>query len=482
MEEALDFEAAAAEGDDEAPPRPKPRKAGRSPRDAKRDSVVKGGFHRLFKIGEAGALPDDPGSILRWGFGLIVVFVFGGIAWMALAPLEGAVVSNGVVKVRNERIPIQHSKGGVVSALHVKDGAVVKAGQPLFEISEPVRLAGFQSSRYQLVSEVARNARLRSEQMLAPRVIFPPMVLSRLTEPEVVAIMQQEETVFRNRRDALVSTENAMRREMGLIRDELVQLEERGQMQRQAVDLANQTLAANEDLVAMGFVSRQRILELKRAQVAEESSSGAIQADRLRADQRLADLSRRVAELRSRFLEQVAQELKTSDERLHNLEQSVTAQQSEVQRDTITATLAGTVMNMRSLSVGTAVGPLQTVMELVPSDDSMFVEVPIEPKDIRFVHVGGNADVQVSGWNRRTMPMLKGTVDYISPDVVKVREDLAGYIVRLKVEKTSAPGVTEPLKPGMQTIVYVRLPARTIIDYLLEPLIDSMRSAFREPM
>jgi biotin carboxyl carrier protein len=195
-----------------------------------------------------------------------------------------------------------------------------------------------------------------------------------------VAIMQQEETVYRNRRDALQQAESAMRYEQSLIRKELVQLDERAAMQREAVDLAGQTLAANEDLVAQGFVSRQRVLELKRAHVAEESGLGALEGDRLRADQRLADLSRRVAELRNRFQESVAQELKASDERLHQLEQSVSAQQSEVQRDSITAPIAGTVINMRALSVGTAVGPLQTVMELVPTDDSMFIEAPVEPR------------------------------------------------------------------------------------------------------
>ncbi|MFO1320694.1 MAG: HlyD family type I secretion periplasmic adaptor subunit [Burkholderiales bacterium] len=440
-------------------------------------------FHKLFRIGAPGKLPDDPGPILRLGFGLIFVFVVGGLSWMAFAPLEGAIVSEGVVKVRNERIPVQHSKGGVVSALHVRDGVTVKPQQALFEISEPSRLAGFQSSRYQQISERARNARLRSEQMFSPRVVFPPAVLSRMDDSEVVAIVQQEETVFRNRRDALVTAEAAMKREMALIHQERVQLNERSQMQKEAVLLANEQLSANEDLVSMGFVSRQRILELKRAQVAEQASAGQLEADRLRADQRLADLDRRVAELRNHYLETAAQELKASDDRLHQLEQQVSAQQSEVQRDTITAPVEGTVINMRSLSVGTTVGPMQTVMEIVPSDDSLFVETPVEPRNIRYLHLGGSADIQVTGWNRRTMPLLKATVDYISADAVHLRDDLTAYVVRLKVDRQQPGKVTlEPLKPGMQTIVYVRTPSRTILDYLFEPVIDSMRAAFREPM
>lgn len=442
---------------------------------------MKGAFHKLFRIGRAGELPEDPSRILRVGFFLIFLFIGGGLTWMALAPLEGAVVAEGVVKVRNERIPIQHAKGGIVSAMHVRDGATVKAGQPLMEVSEPSRLAGLQAIRYQHVSELARNARLRAEQMMSERVVFPPVVLSKSDDPEIAQIVQQEEAVFRNRRDLLASAEYAMKREMRLIRDEREQLIDRTEMQRAAIDLANEQLRANEELVALGFVSRQKVLELKRVKVAEMATAGELEADRLRADQRMAELERRILEQRNRFQESVAQELKGSDDRLHQLEQQVSAQRSDVQRDTITAPIDGVVMNLRSLSPGSALGPLQTVMEIVPSDDALFIEVAIEPKDIRFVHIGGKAEVQVTGWNRRTMPLLAATVDYISADAVKVREALTAYVIRLKVDKPSNPGKTEPLKPGMQTVAYLRTPARTVLDYLFEPVVDSMRAAFREP-
>lgn len=442
---------------------------------------MKGAFHKLFRIGRAGELPEDPSRILRVGFFLIFVFIGGGLTWMALAPLEGAVVAEGVVKVRNERIPIQHAKGGIVSTMHVRDGATVRAGQPLMEISEPARLAALQAIRYQHVSEIARNARLRAEQMMSERVVFPPVVLSKADDPEIAQIVQQEEAVFRNRRDLLASAEYAMKREMRLIRDERDQLVDRTEMQRTAVALANEQLRANEELVTLGFVSRQKVIELKRVQVAEMASAGQLEADRLRADQRMAELERRILEQRNRFQESVAQELKVSDDRLHQLEQQVSAQRSDVQRDTITAPIDGVVMNLRSLSVGSTLAPLQTMMEIVPTDDSLYIEVAIEPKDIRFVHIGGRAEVQVTGWNRRTMPLLTATVDYISADSVKVREALTAYVIRLKVDKPANPGKTEPLKPGMQTVAYLRTPARTVLDYLLEPVVDSMRAAFREP-
>lgn len=442
---------------------------------------MKTAFHKLFRIGSPERVPDDPRPILWWGAAIATVFVGGGFAWMALAPLEGAVVSEGVLKVRTDRIAVQHPRGGVVGTVHVRDGALVKAGDALLEITEPGRLAAYEAVRYQHDSENARNARLRAEQVLAARVDFPAELGARRGDARVAQILRQEEAVFRNRRNALDEAEQALRRSAVLIRAERVQLGERAVTQKEAAAIAGEQLSAHQDLEQKGFVSRYKVLDLQRAQAQEKASLGELEADRLRADQRLAELELRVAELRNRFFENVSQELKASDERLFQLSQQLLAQKTEIQRDTITAPVDGVVMNLKALSAGTSVGALQPVMELVPSGDAVFVEAAVAPKDVRHVRPGGRADMQVAGWNRRTMPLLEGSVEYISADAVRVSQDLSAFVVRLKVDRAATAGATEPLKPGMQTTVYFRTGSRTVLDYLLEPVIDSMRSAFREP-
>lgn len=443
---------------------------------------MKNAFHKLFRIGSPERIADDPRPILWWGFGIITVFVGGGFAWMALAPLDGAVVSEGVVKVRTDRIAVQHPKGGVVGTVFVRDGATVKAGDALLEITEPGRLAAYEAVRYQHDSEHARNARLRAEQVLAARVDFPAELAARRGDARVAQILKQEEAVFRNRRFALDEAEQAMRRSAVLIRQERAQLGERAVTQKEAAAIVGEQLSVQQELEQKGFVSRYKVLDLQRAQAQEKASLGELEADRLRADQRLAELELRVAELRNRFFETVSQELKSSDERLFQLSQQLLAQKTEIQRDTISAPVDGVVMNLKSLSAGTAVGPLQPVMELVPSGDAMFVEAAVAPKDVRHVRPGGRVEVQVAGWNRRTMPLLEGAVEYISADAVRINQELSAFVVRLKVDKAATAGITEPLKPGMQTTVYFRTGSRTVLDYLLEPVIDSMRSAFREPV
>jgi multidrug efflux pump subunit AcrA (membrane-fusion protein) len=105
----------------------------------------------------------------------------------------------------------------------------------------------------------------------------------------------------------------------------------------------------------------------------------------------------------------------------------------------------------------------------------------VAPKDVRYIKIGERAELQVAGWNRRTMPMLEGQVEYVSPDALKLANDRVAFVVRVKIGKATGPGIVEPLKPGMQTIVYLRTGPRTLLDFMLEPVIDSMRSAFRAP-
>jgi HlyD family type I secretion membrane fusion protein len=442
---------------------------------------MKNVFHRLFRIGEPGKVPDDATPLLRWGIGLVVIFIGGGLVFMGLAPLEGAIVGEGLVKARTDRVAVMHPKGGVLSELHIKDGDVVGAGQPLMEITEPARLAAFEATRYTHDSELARNSRLRSEQLLADAVRFPPTLKARKTEPAVSEIMAQEAKVFQNRRGTLIAAESAMKREAALIGKETVHLAGRVVQQKEATAATSEQLIANQGLVEKGFISRARILDLKRAQAVDMASVGELEGDRLRADQRIAELDLRLAEMKNRFFETVSQELKSSDERLFQLEQQLAAQRVEVQRDVVAAPVDGAVINLRPISKGSVIAPLQPLLEIVPAGDTLFVEAPVAPKDVRYIKIGERAELQVAGWNRRTMPMLEGQVEYVSPDALKLANDRVAFVVRVKIGKATGPGIVEPLKPGMQTIVYLRTGPRTLLDFMLEPVIDSMRSAFRAP-
>ena len=436
-------------------------------------------FHRIFRIAKPGELHDDPRGILRWGLLTIVIFVVGGLIWMGLAPLEGAVVSQGLIKVNTDRVPVMHGKGGVIGAVRIKDGDVVKAGQVLLELTDPGRLATYESANYLYDGELARNARLRAEQALADTVHFPPMLTSRAREAGVKAAMAQEMSVFKNRRELLLAMEAGLKREKTLILNESVHLVSRAETQREAVGISSEQVKGNEDLAKRGFISSHRLLDFKRQHAGDRASLGELEADQLRAQQRAAETDLKIAESRNRFMEQVSLELKASDERLFQLQQQLAAVRSEVQRDVVTAPVDGTIINLRPVAVGTVVPPLSPVLEIAPSSGTEYVEAAVLQQDIRYVKVGGAADIQVQGWNRRTMPLLKGVVNYVSADATR-QGDLIAYVVRVKITGAEGPGDTEPLRAGMGATAYIRSGSRTLLDYLLEPIVDSMRSAFRE--
>lgn len=442
---------------------------------------MQGFLHKLFRTGLPEKLPDDPGPILRKGFALLLLFVGGGLGWMALAPIDGAVVSEGMFKVRSERTPVQHGRGGVVAAVHVRDGVAVKAGDPLIEIGDPLRMSSYESLRYQTDAELARNARLRSEQLGDSEIRLPKEFEGRRKEPDVRRVIDQERRVFENRRESQREAIEALRKEITLIERERRQLQDRVHKRKQSGDILDKQIDANSKLAEQGFVSKVQMLELQRLQAAERSAVGELEADDSRAGQRRAEIESRIADIGNRFQENVAQELKSSDERLFQLRQQLAAQQTEVQRDTLRAGLDATVLNLRPLSKGSVITPGQVLMELVPTRDELLIEAAVQPKDIRHIHPGGKVEVLVTGWNRRKSSPIDGVVEYVSADVVALKPDQAAYIARIRIDRSKLPNDPEfLLKPGMPAMVYFRTGARTMLEYLIEPMLDSMHGAFRE--
>lgn len=438
-------------------------------------------LHRLFGTALSEQLPDDPRPIIIKAMVLLVLFVGGGTAWMSLAPIDGAVVSQGQFKVRTERTQIQPARNGVISQVTVREGDQVRVGQKLVEISDPIRMAGYDAVRYQVDAEEARNARLRSEQAGNGRVTFPPSLTQRESDPQVAELLQQEERIFRNRRESLTITQQALRQEVALIDREKTQLSNRVNHRQDAQELLKRQTDAQRTLAEQGYVSKMQLMELQRAGAAERSAIGELEADTLKAEQRKAELESRIAETRNRFQDTVAQELRVSEERLFQLRQQLAAQQAEVQRDTLTAGISGTVFNLRNLTRGSVVQPGQVLFELVPARDELIIEAAVPPKDIRHIRPGGSVEVIVPAWNRRKSKPLEGVVEYVSADVVTLANHETVYLAKVRIKDVLPADDPEQLmKPGMPATVYFRTGARTMLEYLFEPMLDSLDSAFRE--
>lgn len=423
----------------------------------------------------------DPRAIIRSGLALIVLVIGGGLAWMALAPLAGAVVSNGVVRTEQTRQPIQHAGGGTIASVLVRDGEPVVAGQVLIEMHDANVRAQYDTYQLALFAEAVRQARLRAEQLFEPRLVFAAHLLAQASNPRFAEILSQEQKLFRVRRHLLDAQMNGASATGALARREIAVREDGVAAQSQSVRLAQQQLEYHRQLAASGFISKTRLMELERLAEDYQAAAKEQQSDALLAEQRVIEASQRREQLRYNYLQMASTELKDSQLRGQELEKQFQPVEDAYRRLRVVAGEAGRIMNVR-VRPGMVVGAGAALMELLPSRSRLLIESGVAPGSIRHIRLGQRVDVSLTAYNHRTTPRIAGTVVYVAPDSVGSERVPSVFPVKVELEADAlrAARITD-LQPGMEAVLYFRTDSRTVLDYLLEPLVDSMRAAFREP-
>ena len=424
---------------------------------------------------------EDAKPLIRAGLLAIGLGAAAFGAWAAFAPLSGAIIAPGYVKVDLNRKVVQHQEGGTVSAIRVRDGDRVKQGQELV-VLEDVRIdAQLDLLRTQLDSERAKAARLEAERAYAAKPIFPEELVLRNNKPKVAEQLARELTLFRARRDALETQIAVLRRQIEETRGEIAALAEQLAAEERALKLQKEELAANQRLLDQGYVQKTRVLTLNRAVAEYEARHGEHRAQLSQARQRSQELELRILSMRNGYAQSAADELKESTSRIFDLEERIRPSRDAAFRQKITAPIDGEVVGLRVFSVGAVVGPRDVLMEIVPRDKRLIVEARIRPEDINHVRSGSAADVRLTAYQQRTTPLVQGTVTYVSGDrLVESQTGVPYYSVHVDVPPEALGELR--LQAGMPAEVFVRTDERTTFDYLLAPVTSYFRRAMREPI
>jgi len=402
-------------------------------------------------------------------------------AWAAFAPLSGAIIAPGYVKVDLNRKVVQHQEGGTVSAIRVRDGDRVKQGQELVVLDDVRIDAQLDLLRTQLDSERAKAARLEAERAYAAEPIFPEELVLRKNKPKVAEQLARELTLFRARRDALETQIAVLRRQIEETRGEIGALAEQLAAEERALKLQKEELAANQRLLDQGYVQKTRVLTLNRAVAEYEARHGEHRAQLSQARQRSQELELRILSMRNGYAQSAADELKESTSRIFDLEERIRPSRDAAFRQKITAPIDGEVVGLRVFSVGAVVGPRDVLMEIVPEDKRLIIEARIRPEDINHVRSGSAADVRLTAYQQRTTPLVQGTVTYVSGDrLVESQTGVPYYTVHVDVPPEALGDLR--LQAGMPAEVFVRTGERTTFDYLLAPVTSYFRRAMREPI
>jgi len=400
--------------------------------------------------------------------------------WSSLAPLSGAVIASGHVKVELNRKTVQHQEGGIVRRILVRDGDLVTAGQPLLVIGDVRNDAELSLLQDQLVAERIRYARASAESTLAASFGTPADTPDAPAAHEALA---HEKALFDSRRRTLNEQVTSLAAQTRDAQSQAEALAHQIESLDTSAKLASEELALNEKLVSQGFVQRARLLQLQRDATDYRSRTSEAQSELSLARQRAGEVQARIAQSRNQYQQLAADETRESAARIRELEEQLRPSRDQAERQYVRAPVDGKVMGLHVAAVGDVVAPREPLLDVVPTREKLVVEARIRPQDINHVREGSLAEVRVSAFDSRSTPLLTGAVTFVSPDLVtnQTTGD-AWFTATVEVDASSLASRPDmQLQAGMPAELYVTTPARTLFQYLAKPFTTFTSHALREP-
>lgn len=416
----------------------------------------------------------SPRSIILVGVGVMALF-FGSFAlWAWLAPLHSAVMAQGEVSFQGKRQAVQHLEGGIVKKILVKDGDLVKAGQPLILLEDDQVRPIVAMLEGQSATEAATMARLEAEKNDLPTVVFPKGLPA--------SAVQTETRLFAARKEAFQSQIEVMKSQIEQTREGIKGLQEQLIAKGQEINALKEQLEANRSLLKEGYVSKTIVLELERLLAQKAGEREQITSGISSNKQRLAELNQRIISLKTERIQNAVAEQKQSSTRRLELQERVRPSRDTLERQVIRAPVSGSVVGLKVTTVGGIIMPRDPLMEIAPQGDELYLEAKIMVNDISDLKLGQEAEVTITAFKSSSTPPVKARLTYLSADRVNMRTaqgDFPYYEAQLIFDKESLKLLgDQKLVPGMMAQITIATMPRTALDYFIAPLRDRMGKAF----
>lgn len=418
------------------------------------------------------------GPAIVGGVTLVLFFgAFGG--WAVLAPLSSGAIATGVVGPDSNLRIVQHLEGGIIQAVHVREGQQVQKGDLLVSLENTQAEASFASHREEWLRLLVVRARLDAhERGLSAMVI--PAPLAQSDSPELAAFSANQQRLFAIRNTTLQQQEDIYARQIDQLDSEVTALKADAISLGEQLRLSAGELVDKQGLLDQQLISRGDISVLQREQAQLRSALAANAADVARALQRVEEIKLTRLQSREAFREQVAQESTEVNNRIAQIDEAMVTTSDVLNRTGIVSPVDGTVLNISSQTPGGVVRPGEPIMSIVPADDDLYVFAHVLPRDIDVVTVGLKAHLTLMPFASRGSTPLNGEVVQVAGDAT--RDEVTGqsfYIARVRVpagELARHPGMY--MTPGMPADVTVVTGERTMWEYLADPLLRAVRTAF----
>jgi len=417
--------------------------------------------------------PPAPAYLIVRGSLLLLCIA---IVWAALTSLDEITIGEGKVVPSSQVQIIQNLEGGIVSKIPVKVGDLVQKGQIVIQLDETrfsSSLGESQAKNYALMAKVARLTAEANDTPFVP----PPELLK-----ENPKIAQDEKALYENRQRELGAGLGVLRQQVGQRSQEITEKAARLKQLQESYKLIAQELKMSKPLLAQGVMSEVEILRIER-QV--NDTKGEMEATRLaipRLEAQLAEARNKLEGATAKFRSDAANELAQAKAEFAGTSAGNIAVVDRLARTAIRSSLTGIVKQIKVNTVGGVIQPGMEVMEIVPLEDKLLIEAKIRPSDIGFLRPGQPALVKLSAYDFSIYGGLDATVENITADSISNEKGESFYLIRVRTSKNHLGTAEAPLPiiPGMLATVHVRTGKKSVLGYILKPIIKAKSNAMRE--
>jgi adhesin transport system membrane fusion protein len=395
------------------------------------------------------------------------------VMWAAVSRVDEVTRGEGKVIPSRQLQILQSLDGGVVEEILVREGDIVEANQILLRIDPTRFTSSVRENRVQYTALVAKAARLRALSE-SGEFSVPPEV-----EKEDPRTVEEERRLFESRRSEHETALAIARQQLSQRQQELVELRAKHEQAAKAYELSAKELSVTKPLITSGAVSEVEILRLERdvGRFRGERDMASAQISRVQAA--ITEANRKIEEVGLAFRNEAGKELAETMAKLNSLAEGNVGLADKVTRAVLRAPVRGTVKRLLINTVGGVVQPGKDVVEVVPLEDNLLLEARVQPRDIAFLRPGQKAMVKFTAYDFSIYGGLEGKLEHIGADSVVDEKGNAFYIVRVRTNQPSL-GNNLPVIPGMVAEVDIVTGEKSVLTYLLKPVLRARARAFTE--
>lgn len=424
--------------------------------------------------------PDSPRPELTLGIGIIVVFFVGFLGWAAFAPLDAGAFAQGQVSVSGNRQAVQHRDGGVVGALMVAEGDKVRRGQVLVRLNAGELTASERGGASQMFALLAQRSRLIAERDRLPTLPIPPEFAGLPPKDQALAdeAMRLQRLQYAARGAGRSTETGVLNQRIGQLRDQMDGYERQIEANAMQQRLIAEELEGLRSLAAQGYAPLTRVRALERTAAALEGEQGSLRAQVARTREQIGEARLQTLGVSTKLNEDVAEQLRQVEIQLNDLRPKMIELRDQLARAEIRSPATGQVVGLSVFTPGGVIQPGQILMEVVPDEASQVIVAQVDPADIDNLRVGLDTEVKFPGLRERNPPIVHGRVTRISADSFTDektgRSHYRAEVVVPQSELEKLGSAARSIRAGMPVQVVMLTRKRTVLAYLVEPLVQSL--------